>query len=94
MTTLIEQTAFRGGTIWSGGSLGGLIYSGKIKGVEPMLMYGPKAWLDRNKYVSMPLGKWPVETEMPPVAITKVAGHIGTKSIRERSCDFSSTSCN
>jgi len=66
MTAWIAQTAYNGGAISSGGYLSGYLYFGKIKGVNPMLMYEQKSWIDQNKVIQIPLGNWPITTGLAP----------------------------
>jgi hypothetical protein len=66
MSGWVVQTAYAGGAISPGGSLSGYVYFGKVKGVNPWLTYGPKEWMDRGKFVSIPLGNWPIETGQAP----------------------------
>ncbi|HXQ27243.1 MAG TPA: hypothetical protein VN822_12605 [Candidatus Acidoferrales bacterium] len=66
MATWIVQTAYTGGAISPGGYLSGYLYLGKTNGINSMLMYGPKAWVDRDKYIQIPLGNWPIETGLAP----------------------------
>ncbi len=66
MTNWIGQTAYNGGAISSGGYLSGYLYFGKIKGVNPMLMYEQKSWINQNKVIQIPLGNWPIETGLAP----------------------------
>jgi hypothetical protein len=66
MAAWVTRTGYAGGAISSGGSLGGYLYFGKIKGSQPMLMYNPKAQAGTSKYISIPLGNWPIDTGLAP----------------------------
>ena len=56
-----EEMIFRGGAISSGGSLMGIVYFGKFKGVHPTLIYAPKSWVAKGNEIEIPLGlgDWP-----------------------------------
>lgn len=59
ITQWIAQHSFEGGAISSGGHLSGFLYFEKIKGVNPMLMYGTEKMADTDHAINIPLGDWP-----------------------------------